>query len=521
MATERMPMRKTREVLRLKWVAQRSHREVAASVGVSPGAVGSVLTRARAAGLTWAQVEALGEPELERLLYGPRNAGRDPARPEPDVLWMHRELRRPGVTLELLHVEYLAQHPTGYRYAAFCHRYRTWRARQRLSMRQVHKAGDKAFVDYAGAQPTLVDATTGEVIPVELFVAVLGASNYTFAEATRTQQSADWITSHVHAVEHFGGVPALWVPDQLRTGVSAPCRYEPGVQRTYADWAQHYDTVVLPARPAKPRDKAKAEVTVQIAERWILARLRHEVFFTLDALNARIRELLTALNGRPMKGYGGQSRRDLYEQFDRPALRPLPAERFVHADWLRARVNIDYHIDVGRHFYSVPYPLIHATVDVRRSATTVEVFHRGTRLWVHARDDTPGRHTTVAEHMPKAHRAHLEWSPTRLIAWGRTIGPATEALVVRILETRPHPEQGYRSCLGLLHLAKRYGASRLNAACARAVAAGARSYRPVKSMLTHGLDRQGVLLEEDAAPRPARVHAHVRGPAYYQEGDPT
>ncbi len=386
-------MRKIREILRLKWVAQRSHREAARSLGVSPGAVASAVEPGPRPALTWEAVEALSDDALERTLYGPTPAEIDGARPEPDLAWIHQELRRPGVTLELLHVEYLAAHPTGYRYSAFCDRYRAWRARQRLSMRQVHKAGEKAFVDYAGMRPTIVDAATGEVIAVELFVAVLGASNYTFAEATRTQQSADWIASHVHAVEYFGGVPAVWVPDQLRTGVTVPCRYEPGVQRTYAEWAQHYHTVVIPARPAKPRDKAKVEVAVQVAERWILARLRHETFFSLAALNARIAELLTALNARPMKGYGGRSRRDLFEQFDRPALQALPAERFVHADWLQARVNIDYHVEVDRHYYSVP--LSARARDARRPP-----------LGDHGRD-LPARHADLGPSaQPSAGPAH-------------------------------------------------------------------------------------------------------------------
>jgi transposase len=521
MATDRLPMRKIREILRLKAVAQRSHREVARSLGISAGTVAAVVGRARLTGVTWAQVETLSDDVLDRTLYGPpAGAVDDEGRPEPDVAYLHRELRRPGVTLELLHVEYLAQYPTGYRYSAFCTRYRAWRARQRPSMRQVHRAGEKAFVDYAGQRPAVVDPTTGEVVPVELFVAALGASNYTFAEATRTQQSADWIASHTQAVEYFGGVPGAWVPDQLRTGVTVPCRYEPGVQRTYADWAAHYQTVILPARPAKPRDKAKVEVAVQVAERWILARLRHEVFTSLAALNARIRELLTDLNARPMKGYGGQSRRDLFEAFDRPALQPLPVDRFVHADWLEARVNIDYHVEVARHYYSVPHALIHAQVDVCVSATTVAVFQRGTRVALHTRSGVPGRHTTVAAHMPHAHRAHLEWSPSRLQRWAATIGPATAALVEAILASRPHPEQGYRSCLGLLRLDKRYGAARVNAACARALAAGARSYRHVDSILRHGLDRQAAQLVLPAS-RSLGVHAHVRGPAYYQEGDPT
>lgn len=516
-------MHKLREILRLKWVAQRSHREVAASLGISPGAVGSALKRAQACGLTWPQVETLSDAALEQRLYGPPAGAVAGARPEPDLAWVHQELKRPGVTLELLHVEYLAQHPTGYRYAAFCERYRAWRARQRLSMRQTHKAGDRMFVDYAGSRPTVVDPTTGEVLPVELFVAVLGASNYTFAEATRTQRSADWIGSHVRALEFFAGVPAVCVPDQLRSGVSRPCRYEPTVQRAYAEWAQHYQTVVLPARPAKPRDKAKVEVAVLLAERWILARVRHEVFLTIESLNHRIRTLLVALNARPMKGYGGRSRRDLFEQLDRPALRPLPAERFVHAEWRQARVNLDYHIDIDRHYYSVPYTLRQARVDVRVSASTVEIFHGGSRLALHARSALVGRHTTIAAHMPKAHQAHLEWSPSRLLHWAGTIGPSTQALVTAILESRPHPEQGYRSCLGLLRLAKGYGAERLDAACARALAAGARSYRHVASILKHGLDRQGVLLEEKTpTSRPARVHANVRGPAYYHHtGEPT
>jgi transposase len=513
-------MRKIREILRLKWVAERSHREAARSLGVSPGAVASAVGRARATGLTWDAVEALSDDALERRLYGPPPAEIAGARPEPDLSWIHQELRRPGVTLELLHVEYLGMHPTGYRYSAFCDRYRAWRARQRLSMRQVHKAGEKAFVDYAGQRPTIVDVATGEVIAVELFVAVLGASNYTFAEATRTQQSADWIGSHVRAVESFGGVPAVWVPDQLRTGVTVACRYEPGVQRTYAEWAQHYHTVIIPARPAKPRDKAKVEVAVQVAERWILARLRHETFFHLAALNTRIAELCTALNERPMKGYGGRTRRDLFAHFDRPALQALPAERFVHAEWLQARVNIDYHVDIAHHYYSTPYPLVHELLDVRLSATTVEIFQRGTRIWVHARSFVAGRHTTVAAHMPKAHRAHQEWSPSRLVRWGATIGPATETLVQQILASRPHPEQGYRSCLGLLRLAKQYGPTRLDAACARAVAVGARSYRHVASMLKHGLDRQP-LLPDAVDPRRILTHDNVRGPAYYDDGEPS
>jgi len=513
MATERMPMRAIREILRLKLVLRRSHRETARSLRVSAGSVGSVMVRARAKGLSWEAVKALSDDDLERELYGPKIAGRS-ARPEADPVMIHTELRRAGVTLELLHLEYLAQHPDGFRYSAFCEHYRAWLAKQRRSMRQVHKAGEKTFVDYSGKKPQIVDPETGEVTDVELFVAVLGASSLTYAEATLTQRSRDFIESHVRAFEYFGGVTALVVPDQLRSGVSSPCRYEPTVQRTYDEWARHYGTAVMPARPRKPRDKAKVEVAVQVVQRWVLARLRNETFFSLEELNVRILDLLDELNARPMKTYGGLSRRDLFERYDRPALQPLPTDRFVWAEWLKARVNIDYHVEVDRHYYSVPHPLIHADTEVRLSATTVEIFHRGERIWVHRRSYQPGKHTTVPEHMPKAHQQHLEWSPSRLIHWGSTIGPKTAELVTAILESRPHPEQGYRSCLGILRLAKRYGADRLEAASARAVAVGALSYRHLDSILKHGLDR--VPLEAEApTPQLVLVHDNVRGPGYY------
>jgi transposase len=514
MATERLPMRHIREILRLKWRLSRSHRETARSLGVSAGVVASVLSRASKLGLTWDAIEELADDALDQRLYGPRVTGR-PARPLPDPAWLHTELRRVGVTLELLHLEYLQQYPDGYRYSAFCAHYRDWVERQRRSMRQVHKAGEKLFVDYSGKKPEIVDPATGVMRAVELFVAVLGASNYTYAEATETQRSADFIQSHSRTVEYLGGVPALIVPDQLKPGVRNACRYEPILQRTYEEWAAHYQTAILPARPGKPRDKAKVEVAVQVAQRWILARLRHETFFSLAALNARIRELLADLNARPMKGYGGAARLDLFTRFDQPALRLLPGERFVYTEWREARVNIDYHVDVEHHLYSVPHRLIHQTVDIRLSATMLEVFQRGTRIWVHRRSHHPG-YTTVAEHMPHAHRAHLEWSPSRLIRWGATVGPHTAALIEQILASRPHPEQGYRSCLGLLRLVKQYGPERVEAASERAVAVGARSYRHVETILKHGLDR--VPLEADA-PRstPCAGHANVRGPAYYQQ----
>jgi transposase len=507
-------MRKIREILRQKWALGRTHREVAQSLSIGLGTVSGVERRARAAGLDWAAVEGVSDEVLDGRLYPPGPTGKGP-RPWPDCGYLHAERRKPGVTLELLHLEYLEQHPDGYRYTQFCEIYRRWLKRRGLSMRQLHRAGEKCFVDYAGQKPKLIDPATGEVIEVELFVAVLGASNYTYAEATRTQQVPDWIASHQRAFTYFQGIPGAVVPDQLKSGVTVPCRYEPGLQRTYEEFAAYHGTVILPARPGKARDKAKVEVGVQVAERWILARLRHETFFTLVALNTRIRELLTDLNGRVMRQYQA-SRRELFERLDRPALRPLPAEPFVYGEWKTARVNIDYHVELHRHYYSVPFALVHEVVDARLTATTVECFHKGQRVAAHVRDDTPGRHTTHPAHMPKAHQHHLEWTPSRLTDWAGRIGAQTRALVAAILADRPHPEQGYRSCLGLLRLGRRYGDARLEAACARALAVGARSYRHVDSILKHGLER--LPLPEAAVPsQPGPVHEHLRGPAYYRD----
>jgi transposase len=514
MAAERLSMRQIREILRQKWALGLSHRAVAGSLGVGLGTITSLLTRAAATGLDWPQVQTLTDEALEGRLYGRPEVAGQRQRPVPDCAWIHAERRKPGVTLELLHLEYLERYPDGYRYTRFCDLYRRWLQRRRLTMRQEHRAGAKCFVDYAGQKPRLIEPTTGEVVAVELFVAVLGASNYTYAEATRTQQVPDWIASHTRAFAFFGGVTAAVVCDQLKSGVVLPCRYEPGLQRTYEEFAQHYGTAILPARPAMPRDKAKTEVAVQVVERWILARLRHETFFSLATLNARIAELLTDLNARPMRLYRA-SRQELFERLDRPALRPLPPEPFLYGEWKVARVNIDYHVEIHRHYYSVPFTLLHELMDVRVSAATVEIFHRGQRITTHLRDDTPGRHTTNPAHMPKAHQHHLEWTPSRLTQWAATIGPQTTTLVAAILADRPHPEQGYRSCLGLLRLSRRHGAARLEAACARGLAVGARSYRHVDSILKHGLDRLPPLEPVAQLPLPA-VHEHLRGRDYYQ-----
>lgn len=503
-------MRHTREILRQKFLLRRSHRAIAKSVGVSAGVVSLAAKRAAAAALEWQQIETLDDRDLEARLYPAVVLASE--RVEPDCAWIHRERHRPGVTLELLHHEYLEEHPEGLKYTSFCDRYRAWLRRRGLFMRQVHLAGDKLFVDYSGKKAHIVEPDTGEVIEVELFVAVLGASNFTYAEATATQQSPDWIASHVRTLEFIGGAPVAFVCDQLKSGVTRACRYEPEAQRAYEELAEHYQTTVMPARPRRPRDKASVEVGVQVVQRWILARIRNEVFHSLGELNSRIRELLTDLNGRVMRRYG-KSRRELFDALERDKLRSLPSTRFEYAEWVKVRANIDYHVVVDWHFYSVPHSLRHEQLEARVTQATIELFHNRSRVWAHRRSSVRGGFTTVAEHMPSAHRAQAEWTPTRILSWAEKLGPSTRQLADEILRDRPHPEQGFRSCLGILRLAKRYGDDRVEAACQRALSVRARSYRHVESILKRGLDRMASASAEAEAP-PIH-HDNVRGRGYY------
>lgn len=500
-----------REILRQKLVLGRSHRQIAAALGISAGKVGSVCTDARSHGIDAAAVDAMPDAELVARLY-PKTT---PAcvRPEPDCAAIHLELRRRAVTLALLHVEYVTEHPDGLRYTAFCERYREWLKRQSPVMRQVHIAGDKLFVDYSGMKPQLVDPLTGEVTEVELFVAVLGASNYTYAEATRTQQVGDFVSSVARALTFIGGVPCAIVPDQLKSAVIKACRYDPAVQRTTAELGRFYNTTILPARPKSPRDKAKVEVGVQIAERWLLARIRNETFSSLGALNRRLAELTAQLNSHTMRTYKA-SRRELFERLDKPALGPLPAEPFEASSWKKVALNIDYHVEFEHHFYSASHTLLREELWVRATARTVEVFHLGSRVTCHARSYVRGGHTTKPEHMPSTHRAHAEWTPSRILGWAETLGPSTRALCDAILRERRHPEWGFRSCLGLFRLAKKYDEARVEAACKRALFAGARSYRHVLTILQHNLDQQPLPTAEAPATAGA-THENVRGPDYY------
>jgi transposase len=512
-------MRQVHEVLRLKWEQGLSDRKIAHSLGISRPAVAEYVRRAHAAGLSWPLLATYDEGTLERMLF-PSAPARTPASHlVPAWATVHQELKRKGVTLFLLWQEYKAATPEGLQYSWFCQTYRAWASKLDLVMRQTHRAGEKLFVDYAGPGIPVVNRQSGEVHEAAIFVAVLGASSYTYAEATWTQSLPDWIGSHVRTFAALGGVPEIVVPDNLKAAVTRAHRYEPTLNRTYTDLAQHYGFAVMPARAAKPRDKAKVEVGVQVVERWMLARLRHHTFFTLAEVNAALAPLLVTLNARPFRKLPG-SRQELFDTLDRPALRPLPAQAYEYAEWKLARVNIDYHVEVEGHYYSVPYTLVRQQLDVRLSAQVVELFHRGQRIASHRRSSLKGRHSTVTAHMPTAHQRYAEWTPQRLIHWAAHSGPATAQVVETILASRPHPQQGFRSCLGIMRLGKSYGDARLEAACQRALTLGACSYKSLESILKHGLDRRPLPPQPAATAGPA--HANIRGPHYYTDarGEP-
>ena len=514
MAARRLSMRKIKEVLRLKWQNGCSDAQIARGCNIARSTVREYLRRAQEAGLTWPLEPDLDDRHLENLLFPVREAGICAERRMPSMEYLFRELKRKGVTLQLLWYEYKQVNPEGYQYSQFCHLYRQWLKKLDVTLRQEHRAGEKLFIDYAGQTVPIIDRSTGEIIEVQIFIAALGASNYTFAEASLSQDLPSWIKSHVHAFEFFGGVTEILVPDNLKAGVSSPCRYEPDINPTYQDLAEHYGAVVIPARPGKARDKAKVESAVLVAERWILAALRNHTFFSLAELNHLIAQKLEKLNNRKFQKLE-TTRRRLFETIDKPALKPLPSRPYEYAEWKKARVNIDYHIAIYHHYYSVPYQLARKQVDARITATTVEVLFKNQRVASHQRSYIPWKSTTLKEHMPKSHQKYLEWTPSRIIKWAGKNGPSTQKLVAHILDSRPHPEQGFRSCLGIMGLAKHYSPERLENACSRALMIKGFSYKSVKSILKNGLDQQPLLFDQ-IENTPHVTHNNIRGKHYYE-----
>lgn len=507
-------MRHVREILRLSLEAGLSTRVVSERVGVGPTTVRDTLKRFARSGLAWPVPATMTEADLEGRLYGV--PGVKPGRrkqPEPDWSVVARELKRKHVTLQILWEEYIAAHPDGYRYSRWCDLFRSWEGRLPLVMRQSHAGGEKLFVDYAGdTVPVVVDRRTGEVREAHLFVAVMGGSSLSFACATWTEQFADWVEAHNAAFAFFGGVPQLLVPDNAKVAVIKACHFDPMINRSYTDMARHYGTAVLPARPRRPRDKAKVEACVGIVERWVLGRLRNRVFYSLAQVNAAIAECLADLNEVRVLRQFGKTRRELFDDIDLPNLKPLPAEPWIHAEWKRCRAGLDYHIEVDRHYYSVPHRFARREVEARMTARTVEIFLGGERIAVHMRGSANGRHTTVPEHMPSSHRRYGEWTPAKIREEAARIGPMLSLLVEKIIEDRPHPEQGYRSCLGIIGLAKRFGPERLEAAALRALEIQARNYPSVKSILEKGLDQVPLRPSPERAPI---LHTNIRGRGYY------
>jgi transposase len=511
MPAQRLTMRTITEVLRLHFECGLSQRQIAQSCGIGRATIGEYLQRAAAVGLGWPLPAGLDEATLEARLF-PSATKAEPTRSVPDWAIVHRELQHKGVTLYLLWQEYKASSPEGFQYTAFTDRYRQWRKRLDVVMRQTHRAGEKLFVDYAGPTVPVVDRHTGEIRQAQIFVAVMGASAYTYAEASWTQTIPDWIGSHVRALAFFGSAPSIIIPDNLKSGVTRTHLYEPEINRTYLELANHYSVVILPARPRKPRDKSKAENGVLLVERWILARLRHQTFFSLIELNTTVLALLKELNDRPFKKLPG-SRSERFNTLDRPAMQPVPETPYELSEWLKVRVNIDYHVEIDKHYYSVPYTLVSLQLDARLTQTTIEVIYRGKRIASHVRSYKSYHHTTRTEHMPKAHQEQAKWTPQRLVNWAAKTGPATAAVVDHILCRRRHPQQGFRSCLGIMRLGKTYTSERLEAACKRAFNLQAMTYRSIESILKQHLENEPLPAESTTAPI---AHENLRGPDYYR-----
>ena len=508
----RVSMRKIREVLRLTHELGLSVRQVCEATGVGKTAVNEYVSRARVLGITWPVPAEIDDAELERRLFVPADRRDYHGRVVPDWMKVHEELKRRGVTLTILWDEHRAECPDGHGYSQFCELYSQWRKRLSPIMRQTYAAGDKLFVDWAGDTIDIIDPMTGEVHAAHVFVAVLGASSYTYAEARWSETLPDWIGAHVNALDFLGGAPKAAVPDNLKTGITKPSRYEPGINKTYQELADHYGFVVLPARVRKPRDKAKVEAAVGIVSRYVLGRLRNQRFFSLHELNVAVRECVGKINAKVMKRIK-QSRNDLFAALDQPALKALPGERYSYAEWKHCTVAPDYHVEVEDHYYSVPFRLLRETVDARFTDATVELFHKGQRIASHLRSRLAHKHSTTPEHMPSNHRAYAEWSPTRMLAAAAKIGPATTALFEAIMKAKPHPEQGFRACLGILSLTKSYGPVRIEAAAKRGNDIGATTYGSIKSILQNGLDRAYA-----PASTPDTVpikHANIRGRGYY------
>jgi transposase len=514
MPAEKLSMKKVREVIRL-YSQGLSYRAISKSTGIGLGSVSEYIKRAKVAKLSWPLPEELNDEALRQLLFIKEGNETTPGKRELDFKKIHEELKRKGVTLLLLWYEYKAVDPAGYSYSRYCYLYQNYANRLKPSMRIKHHAGEKLFVDYSGLRIAWIDKETGVIHQAEIFVAVLGASNYTYVEACASQSIVDWIKAHCHALEFFQGVPHCIVPDNLKSGVSKAHRYDPDIQSTYQELANHYGCAIVPARAYHPKDKPKVEVGVQGIQRWLLAPLRDVTFFSVAEINQALAPLLKAYNERPFQELEG-SRLSQYEVLDKPALRPLPVTRYSFAQWKTVRAGIDYHVTFEKHHYSIPHKYLKKTIELRVTHGTIECFYEGERIAVHHRSYKPG-HTTIHEHMPTAHQSYAEWTPERLKKWALSTGTYTQVLIEELIGLHKIPEQSFRSCLGILRLGERYGAQRLENAARRGLSCGAIRYKNIESILRNGLDNQPLPSSaHETKAEPSRPHHNnVRGSAYY------
>ena len=508
-------MRKIREVLRLSHELQASRREIALSVGIARSTVSEYLYRAEGAKLVWPLPEGLSDEDLERRLFPPAPGPEQPPRPLPDWPEIDRELMKKGVTLLLVWLEYKERHgESAYGYSRFADLYHQWKEKTDLRMLQHHKAGEKLFADFAGLTMPVTDPESGQVQQVPIFTSAMGASQRIFAKAQGAQTTECWLGGLDEAFDFYGALPQIVVPDNPKACVSSPDRYEPAINPSFAEFAQFYGLAVIPARVRKPRDKAKVENAVLQVEHWVLAPLRNQTFFSIQELNGAIHAKILELDARVMKGYG-MSRRELFEQVDRPAMRELPGSRYRYASWKTAKVAPDYHVEFEGHRYSVPHQMVGKRVDLRITQDTVEVFAAGNRVFTHARSLLRRGFTTEPSHRPRRHGEYAEWTPERIVKWALAIGPSASELVHRIMEGKVHPEQAFRSCLGIISLEKTYGKERVEAGSARALRFGAHSRRSLLTILQKGLDQEPAPAQESRSV----LHANVRGSRYYGEAD--
>jgi transposase len=514
MPGKRISMKKVHEILRLSMEEGWSQREISNSVHLGKTTVQRVLQKVGDSGLTWQQLKGMSEIQLiETVLYPPRRLPSQTKKPLPDWTQVRKQLLEKGVTLMLVWMDYKHDHPDGLQYSQFCSSYKAWLKSADLTLRHRHVAGDKLFVDFSGLKVPWLHLPSGEIQEASIFVAVLGASNMTFVQAVANESLPSWISAHVDAFAFFEGAPQAIVPDNLRSGVARACRYDPDTNPTYHSLAEHYGTTVMPTRARKPRDKAKVEVGVQIVQRWVLAQLRRQTFTSLQEINDAICPLLKHLNSKVMRRYG-VSRQQLWQETEKAALRPLPSEPFEIPIWKTAKVNIDYHVEFERRYYSVPFSAVGTQVLIKATRQLVRIFQGDAVLASHPRLEGPlGQFQTLAEHMPPRHTAYLKWTPERILEWAESTGPSTKSYCQEVIAHRKHPEQGFRACLGILRLGQKFSAERLEEVCSQALGMKVYSYRVIERLLQERAKSQPRKRTRPQTELPH--HENIRGSSYY------